>query len=222
MGLSYAVHERVKQGGLLDGQFMRADRYVRDYHRYAFSLQNSDGSFSTDWFKGRAGKPDVERRLQTTGHILEWMAYSLPAETLDDPRLVKAVAYLTRLLSADAERNWSIGPLGHGLHGLAIYHDRRFNETRAGRTDHLARRGNAQETETKRSPSKRAKAPKRSKKRGATKTDQPLDERGSPAAEPPAELPGQEIEPAKRLEADPESANESETEHEGSERADQG
>ncbi|HEV3006083.1 MAG TPA: hypothetical protein VGX78_16560, partial [Pirellulales bacterium] len=77
MGLSYAVHERVKQGGTLDGQFMRADRYVRDYHRYAFSLQNSDGSFSTDWFKGRAAKPDVERRLQTTGHILEWMAYSV-------------------------------------------------------------------------------------------------------------------------------------------------
>jgi hypothetical protein len=103
---------------------------------------------------------------------------------------------------------------------LAIYHDRRFNETRAGRTDHLARRGDGKEMNAKRSPSKRAKAPKRSKKHSATKTNQPLDERGSPTPEPPAELPGQEIEPAKRLEANADSAIESEAEHEGSDHAD--
>ena len=124
MGLSYAVHERIKQGQPVDGEFLRAQTYVDDYHRYTFRLQNSDGSFSTDWFKGRAAKPDLDRRLQTTGHILEWLAYSVPDETLDDPRFIKSVTYLAGILDADRDREWSVGPLGHGLHALALYQER--------------------------------------------------------------------------------------------------
>jgi hypothetical protein len=199
MGLSYAVNERLKQGGALDGQFMRADRYVRDYHRYTFSLQNSDGSFSTDWFKSQAAKPDVERRLQTTGHILEWMSYSVPAETLDDPRLVKAVVYLTRLLATDPERTWAIGPLGHGLHALAVYYDRQFNETGAGGAERLARRNGTQRPDAKRPSSKGGTAAKRSTNRRGAKTSRPIDEHDPTSSEPPAELTQTDIEPAKLL-----------------------
>jgi hypothetical protein len=124
MGLSYAVHERIKQGRSVDGEFLRAQTYVNDFHRYALRLQNSDGSFSTEWFKGRGAKADLDRRLQTSGHILEWLAYSVGDEMLDDPRLIKAVSYLTDILDRDRSRNWSIGPLGHGLHALAIYEER--------------------------------------------------------------------------------------------------
>ena len=124
MGLSYAVHERIKQEQPVDGEFLRAQTYVNDYHRYAFRLQNRDGSFSTDWFKGRAAKADLDRRLQTSGHILEWLAYSVDDETLDDPRFIKAVSYLAGILDADRNRAWSVGPLGHGLHALAIYEER--------------------------------------------------------------------------------------------------
>ncbi|HUY93099.1 MAG TPA: hypothetical protein VMV10_30495 [Pirellulales bacterium] len=124
MGLSYAVHERIKQGQPVDGEFLRAQTYVDDFHRYAFRLQNPDGSFSTDWFKGRAAKADLDRRLQTTGHILEWLAYSVPDAMLDDPRFIKSVSYLAGILDAERDRNWSVGPLGHGLHALAIYDER--------------------------------------------------------------------------------------------------
>jgi hypothetical protein len=41
--------------------------------------------------------------------------------------MVKAVDYLATLLLSDPRRTWEIGPLGHGLHALAIYHDRVFN-----------------------------------------------------------------------------------------------
>ncbi|HVC95927.1 MAG TPA: hypothetical protein VND64_19715 [Pirellulales bacterium] len=178
MGLSYAVRERVKQGRPIDGQFLRADHYTRDYQRYAFSLQNTDGSFSTDWFKGRAAKPDLDRRLQTTGHILEWMAYAVPDESLDDPRLVKTVAYLTGILAADPDRDWSIGPLGHGLHALAIYDERRFKAPPADATDHVARRGDAARRSPKPSVPKSAKsgkAAKRSKTSKAPKTPSSKD-----------------------------------------------
>ncbi|HVX13969.1 MAG TPA: hypothetical protein VHC22_22485 [Pirellulales bacterium] len=124
MGLAYAVHERQKRGEPLDGQFARADTYLRDFYRYTFSLQNSDGSFSTDWFKGPGDKPDLERRLQTTGHILEWLVYSVPPEMLNDPRLIRAVDYLSTILYKDSDKEWPIGTLGHGLHALAMFDER--------------------------------------------------------------------------------------------------
>ncbi|HVA48518.1 MAG TPA: hypothetical protein VNH11_19290 [Pirellulales bacterium] len=139
MGLSYAVHERQKRGAPLDGQFHRADTYIRDFHRYAFSLQNADGSFSTNWFKGPEAKPDLERRLQTTGHILEWLAYSVPSEMLDDPRLVRGVDYLATLLFTNADKEWPLGTLGHGLHALALF-DERIQKERAQAVEPLARR----------------------------------------------------------------------------------
>ncbi|HQU45757.1 MAG: hypothetical protein B7Z73_13660 [Planctomycetia bacterium 21-64-5] len=139
MGLSYAVHERQKRGEPLDGQFHRADTYIRDLHRYAFSLQNADGSFSTNWFKGPEAKPDLERRLQTTGHILEWMAYSVPSEMLDDPRLVRGVDYLATLLFTNTDKEWPLGTLGHGLHALSLF-DERIQKERAQAVEPLARR----------------------------------------------------------------------------------
>lgn len=124
MGLSYAVRKRLKQGEPLDGEFARADKFLRDYHRYALSMQNADGSFSTQWFKRREARPDLDRRIQTSGHILEWLVYSLPQEELANPRVVKAVQYLYGTLEKNRRRQWKVGPLGHALHALVLYADR--------------------------------------------------------------------------------------------------
>jgi len=126
MGISYAYHLREERGEPVDGEYLRARTYIEDYQRYTFRLQNPDGSFSTDWFKGRGAQNDIDRRIKTTGHILEWMAYSVPAATLTDPRLVKAVQYLTDVLAKNTDHTWEIGPLGHALHALAIYDRRQF------------------------------------------------------------------------------------------------
>lgn len=126
MGLSYCNFKRVKEGRPIDGQFARAKKYVQDYHRYAFALQNPDGSFSTDWFKGRQNKPDNDRKLKTTGHILEWLAFSLPEEQLTDPRMVRAVEFIAGILDEGHGHKWEIGPIGHSLHALRIYDRRLF------------------------------------------------------------------------------------------------
>jgi hypothetical protein len=139
MGLSYAVRERQKRGQPLDGQFDRADVYIRNFHRYTFGLQNADGSFSTDWFKGRADKDDLERRLQTTGHILEWLVYSAPPEMLNDYRLTHAVDYLASMLLKNSDKEWPLGTLGHGLHALAMYEERALKDAPPAPTP-LARR----------------------------------------------------------------------------------
>jgi hypothetical protein len=126
MGFAYAVRNRKKQQRPIDGQWLRAEKYLDEYHNYTFALQNADGSFSTEWFRRREAKDDINRRLQTTGHILEWMSYSLPEKQLDDPRLIRAVSYLTGILAAEPNREWEIGPLGHAVHALAIYDFRRY------------------------------------------------------------------------------------------------
>lgn len=136
MGLSYAVRRRLEEGREISGEFERAYRYVRDYHEYAFALQNRDGSFSTEWLKQRAYRVDPDRWIQTTGHILEWLAYSLPDEELTSPRMVRSVGFLARTLNSQRSREWEIGPLGHALRALRVYDQRVFDRyDNSGRFD---------------------------------------------------------------------------------------
>jgi hypothetical protein len=53
--------------------------------------------------------------------------------------MVKSVDYLTNLLLDNRNEKWSIGPLGHGLHALAIYDERAFGGKPGQRSDELAR-----------------------------------------------------------------------------------
>ncbi len=128
MGYAYAVWKRRKEGLPIDGEFYRAEKYLADYHRWAFKLQNPDGSFSSQWLRYRAHSADPQRRLRTTGHILEWLAFSLPEEELTRPEMLRAVEHLVALLERNPDYPWAIGPLGHALHGLAIYHRRALAE----------------------------------------------------------------------------------------------
>jgi len=143
MGFSYAVHNREKSGRPLDGQWERAKDYLEQYHAYTFRLQNADGSFSTSWFARRGDQPDLDRRLDTTGHTLEWLAYSLPKTQLSDPRLVRAVEYLIDLMWRYRGREWDIGPRGHAIHALSLYDERAFDGRLGQRAEDLAahRRG---------------------------------------------------------------------------------
>jgi hypothetical protein len=127
MGLSYAVIQRQKSGQPLTGNWARAEQYLNDYVSYAMSLQNPDGSFSTEWFEARGMDPDVERRIQTTGHILEWLIYTLPDEHLHSPQIELSLEFLLRTLAADPARDWPIGPRGHALRAMALYSQRVFD-----------------------------------------------------------------------------------------------
>lgn len=138
MGLSYAVRNRQQSGEKMDGQWERARDYLEQYYAHTFKLQNADGSFSTDWFARRGDQPDWDRRLDTTGHTLEWLAYSLPADRLSDPRVVRAVEYLTELMWRYRGRDWEIGPRGHAIHALSLYDERVFGGQLGRRAADLA------------------------------------------------------------------------------------
>lgn len=137
-GFSYAVRRREQRGEPFTGQWQRAKKFVEDFHEYAFKLQNPDGSFSTDFFAGRADNGPYTKRLETTGHITEWLAFSLSKEQLVEPRTIKSVSYLTDLLAEHRDEKWGIGPLGHGLHALAMYDERIFGGKPGTRAVELA------------------------------------------------------------------------------------
>ena len=142
MGFSYSVRRRKMEDKEITGQWQRAETFVNEYHDYTLQMQNPDGSFSTRWFEGRGNSSDVEKRVQTTGHILEWLVFSLPEDQLYDERIVRSVEYLTNVLLENRGRSWEIGPRGHALHSLVLYDQRVFGAKPGWRNQKVAELSN--------------------------------------------------------------------------------
>lgn len=120
-GLILTVKKRQRSGLPVDGEYAAAQKFVANYQNYAYRLQNNDGSFSTEWFKGPGAEQDVDRRLKTTGHQLEFLLYAANDEQITYYRTVKAVNYLANIMWANRGRDWEAGPLGHAIHALVLY-----------------------------------------------------------------------------------------------------
>lgn len=131
MGLTYAVKRREIQGLPIEGEFKRADDFIDEFVDYTFTLQNGDGSFSTRWFERREADANIQKRLQTTGHILEWLIFTLDEEELTKPRMVRSVQYLADLMWTYRRTKWSVGPRGHAIRALALYNQRVFGTQQA-------------------------------------------------------------------------------------------
>ncbi len=121
MGFSFSVRQRELQGQPINGQYARAAKFVNEYIRYTWQLQNPDGSFSTNWYEGRANEPNEERKVQTTGHMLEWLMFTVADDELTSARVEKAVDFLLSKINDRREHKWPIGPRGHATRALALY-----------------------------------------------------------------------------------------------------
>jgi hypothetical protein len=139
MGLGYAVRKRERRGDPLTGQWARAKQTVDHYAAYALRVQNADGSFSTNWFEGPGNSADLERKLNTTGHTLEWLLLSLPDEQVREPSVARAAQFLTALMWTYRGQSWQIGAKGHALHALTLYDERIFGGKPGQRQQELAR-----------------------------------------------------------------------------------
>lgn len=133
IGLSVAIERQQHAGRPLEGQFVRARKYVNDWQKYALSAQNPDGSWHPNFLAMRGATRDTIGHLFSTGYILEWLAFSLSADRLEDRGVVSALTYATGVLESSASR-WSpnstspreIEAIGHALHGLRLYNERVF------------------------------------------------------------------------------------------------
>jgi len=138
MGFAHALRARRAEGLPITGQWKRADQYVKNFVQYTYRLQNRDGSMSTDWFEGREDGGELERKVQTTGHMVEWLLTVTPDSQLQNPKLVSAIRFLLKSMYEERDREWKIGPKGHALRSLAMYYERVFQSGPAWQSPAIA------------------------------------------------------------------------------------
>jgi hypothetical protein len=128
-GLTWAYHLHLQKGGISEGVWKGVPTKTARYRDLARKFRNADGSFSTSFFRERGNDPNMDKRINTTGHILEWLALALSDDELRQPWVQEAVnALCLQLLGL---RNESIdgGSMYHAVHGLLIYYARVFDRS---------------------------------------------------------------------------------------------
>jgi hypothetical protein len=116
------------EGQPITGQWKRAEDFLDDFVRYTYSLQNRDGSMSTNWFESPEDNGDMKRKVQTTGHMVEFLLTHLPDEELADERLTRAVTFLNNAMRRIKIDDSAVGYRGHALRSLAMYYRRMYGD----------------------------------------------------------------------------------------------
>jgi hypothetical protein len=131
-GLSWVYHLHLQKGGATTGVWKDVADNVKHYQQLARKYQNPDGSLSTSYLNGPGDARDMQARIGTTGHVLEWLALSLSDEELRSPWVQQATSALSVMILDSQGSPVEGGSLYHAAHGLQIYHDRVFGPVEAG------------------------------------------------------------------------------------------
>jgi hypothetical protein len=119
-GLAIALRNHRRQGRAASGVWDDVRARLNDYVLLARSLQNPDGTFSTQFFIRPSSSPDVTGNLAATGHILEFLTLVLSPEELQQPWVTAAATQLCDMLESTTNLNLECGSLYHALHGLYL------------------------------------------------------------------------------------------------------
>lgn len=138
MAYTYCVQKRLQHGGPVDGQWLRAQQFAVRYQQLALRYQNADGTLSCNFWRGPGDWGGLERKIKTTGHILEWLVFSLPDGQLNDPRIVRAIDALTNMMMQNRYYDFEQGPISHAIRALAVYDERVFDGKPGERSEQLA------------------------------------------------------------------------------------
>ncbi len=122
--LTLARDKYLAKYGRLDGVWQQLDQYVKFYVNRAHQLQNSDGSFSTEYFEKAGYTDDPIERLETSGHMLAFVAAAASEEQLRSDWVRAAVSAVSRDLLATSHQGVPCGPLYHAVHGVQVYYQR--------------------------------------------------------------------------------------------------
>jgi hypothetical protein len=125
-GLDWAYHLHMKRGGEKTGVWKDVVAKTADYQKRAKKYQNADGSFSTKYLAGPGQAKEVQARIGSTGHVLEWLALSLSDAELREPWVQDAANALSLLILDSQDQSIESGAMYHAAHGLQIYHARVF------------------------------------------------------------------------------------------------
>ncbi len=137
-GMTWVYHRHLSEGGQTDGVWKEIADKIAEYKEKARRMQNADGTFSTSFFAGPGAAPDVQLRINTTGHILEWLSLALTDEELREPWVRDAANALSLTILDNEGITLEGGSVYHAVHGLLIYRARVFGAGDLGpMTPHL-------------------------------------------------------------------------------------
>jgi hypothetical protein len=125
-GLTWAYHLHLKKGGKAAGVWKEVADEIDEYKAKARKFQNPDGSFSSDYVSSPGFTKDTERRIATTGHVLEWLGLAMTVDELKQPWVENAAGALTQMILDKRDTAIDGGSLYHAVHGLYIYRQRVF------------------------------------------------------------------------------------------------
>jgi hypothetical protein len=123
-GLTWAYHLHKERGRNASGVWQEIPAKEAKYRALARRYQNADGSFSTESFRGRGSGSDRQLRINTTGHILEWLALASPDEELRSAWVQHAGSALALMILDLQNEPIEGGSLYHAVHGLLLYRAR--------------------------------------------------------------------------------------------------
>lgn len=121
---AYARNAHLQTRQPLRGVWLEADQKIQRFIAEAKALQNSDGSFSIHFFKGRGHSNDFNTRITSSGHMIEWLMVALPQSRLSEPWVQNGIRCLAQDLIDNRHLNAECGPLYHAVDGLQIYRER--------------------------------------------------------------------------------------------------
>jgi len=126
-GLTWAYHRHRERGGKMTGVWKDTVAKIEEYKRNARKYQNkSDGSFSSNYVSKPGYAKDIQSRIGSSGHTLEWLALALTDAELRQPWMEEAAIAVCNMILENSSRDIDGGSLYHATHGLHIYYDRLF------------------------------------------------------------------------------------------------
>ena len=131
LGLAAAVRTYRAADRPLAGSLADAVEQLETYQQFALSIQNSNGTWHPLFFVSKGADTDADAVLYASAHILRMLAYSLPQDQLNDPRIQRGVAAVAAIIAQKGVNT----PLSQmscrqlegitvGLHALRIYDER--------------------------------------------------------------------------------------------------
>jgi hypothetical protein len=130
--LCWVYYLHLRKGGKTEGVWKDIVDATAKYRDLAKKYQNADGTFSTSFFNGPGDDADKQRRINTTGHTLEWLALALPEAELREEWVQNAANALALLILDLQGAPIEGGSLYHAVHGLLLYYARVYDRETLG------------------------------------------------------------------------------------------
>jgi hypothetical protein len=125
-GLTMARDRHVAAGGKLEGIWADCDQKIKESIARAKELQNADGSLSSNYLQRQGMSADLAQAMGSAGHVLEFLAASMPKEELQEPWVRRAVASMCNVFRKTKAVDVECGALFHAAHGLRLYRAKVF------------------------------------------------------------------------------------------------